>query len=100
MLFAMLSTYIVTYDIADAKRLRRVFKTMKNWGNHLQFSVFECQLAPVDLLQCQSQLQDIINNAHDQILFINLGPSDGRGDRTIDSLGLAYSPFDSSTTIV
>lgn len=93
-------TYIVTYDIADPKRLRKVFKTMKNWGNHLQFSVFECQLTKVGLLECQSELQEIINCSQDQILFINLGKSDGRGDRTIDALGIAYCPFDSSTTIV
>ena len=48
----------------------------------------------------KTSIEDAINNAHDQILFINLGPSDGRGDRTIESLGIAYSPFDSSTTII
>ena len=57
----MQNSYLVTYDIADAKRLRQVFKTMKNWGNHIQFSVFECQLTKIDLLECQSELQEIIN---------------------------------------
>ena len=49
----MQNSYLVTYDIADAKRLRQVFKTMKNWGNHIQFSVFECQLTKIDLLECR-----------------------------------------------
>lgn len=40
----MRNTYIVSYDIADPKRLRQVFKTRKAWGDHLKFSVFECQV--------------------------------------------------------
>lgn len=36
----MRNTYIVSYDIADPKRLRKVSKTMKAWGDHLQYSVF------------------------------------------------------------
>ena len=96
----MQNSFLVTYDIADAKRLRQVFKTMKNWGNHIQYSVFECQLTKVGLLECQSELQDIINNAHDQILFVNLGPSDGRGDRVIQSLGKSYCGIDSSSTVI
>lgn len=96
----MLRTYIVSYDIADAKRLRQVFKTMKDWGDHIQFSVFQCQLTKTDLLQCQSQLQDIINNAHDQVLFIDLGPTDGRGDRVITALGKPHHNIDSASTII
>ena len=32
-------TYIVCYDICDDKRLRQVFKTMRSYGDHLQYSV-------------------------------------------------------------
>ena len=49
-LLTMRNTYIVSYDISDSKRLRRVFKTLRNWGDHLQFSVFECQLSRMDLV--------------------------------------------------
>ena len=38
-------TYIVTYDIADARRWRRVFKTMNGFGEWLQLSVFQCRLS-------------------------------------------------------
>jgi len=37
----MRTTYLVCYDITDDKRLRRVFKSCKNYGDHLQYSVFE-----------------------------------------------------------
>ncbi len=39
----MRQSYLVTYDIADEKRLRKVFKIMRGYGDHLQYSVFECQ---------------------------------------------------------
>ncbi len=38
----MRATYLVCYDVANDKRLRKVFKTCGNFGDHLQFSVFEC----------------------------------------------------------
>ena len=44
----MRTTYLVCYDIANDKRLRRVFKVCKNYGDHLQFSVFECDLNPAE----------------------------------------------------
>jgi len=37
--------YIVAYDIADQKRWRGVFRTMKGYGRWLQLSVFQCRLS-------------------------------------------------------
>ncbi|MFA7096009.1 MAG: CRISPR-associated endonuclease Cas2, partial [Gammaproteobacteria bacterium] len=37
--------YIVSYDIADAKRWRAVFKIMKGYGEWLQLSVFQCRMS-------------------------------------------------------
>ena len=49
----MRSTYLVCYDISDDKRLRKVFQAMRNFGDHLQYSVFECQFTEVGLVKCQ-----------------------------------------------
>ena len=38
-------THIVTYAISDTQRWRRVFKTMKGFGDWLQLSVFQCRLS-------------------------------------------------------
>ena len=46
----MRSSYLVCYDISNDKRLRQVFKTMRGYGDHLQYSVFECQLTSTDLI--------------------------------------------------
>ena len=96
----MRTTYIVSYDIADAKRLRRVFKTCKNFGDHLQFSVFECDLSPVERVRMESELKELIHHGEDQVLFIALGPSESRAERSIRSLGKTYSKFDAPCYVV
>ena len=90
----MRNSFIVTYDICEAKRLRQVFKTMKNWGDHLQYSVFECELSRAELITLKNELREIIHHVEDQVLFIDLGPSDGRGDRVVEALGQAYVQLD------
>lgn len=96
----MRQTILVCYDIRDDKRLRRVFRTMRDYGDHLQYSVFECQFTPIDLAKCRHALGEIINHREDQVLFIDLGPAAGRGDRVITSLGQAYTGFDSACIVV
>ncbi len=96
----MRTTYLVCYDICDPKRLRKVFQTMRNYGDHLQYSVFECQLTEVDLVRCKAELSEIIDHQEDQVLFVNLGPSEGRGERVITALGKPYSPVDSPCYVI
>ncbi|WP_009963684.1 MULTISPECIES: CRISPR-associated endonuclease Cas2 [Verrucomicrobium] len=93
-------TYLVCYDIADDKRLRKVFKVCKNHGTHLQYSVFECDLNPRERTRLERELRDVIKHDEDQVLFVSLGPSEGRGDRVIASVGLPYARFDAPCYVV
>ena len=34
---------VISYDIRSDKRRNRVFKTLKNFGQWMQYSVFECE---------------------------------------------------------
>jgi CRISPR-associated protein Cas2 len=96
----MRSSYLVCYDICDEKRLRRVFKIMRGWGDHLQYSVFECQLTPSDFIRLRGELADEIHHTEDQVLFVNLGPAEGRGDRVITALGKPYTRVDAPCFVV
>ncbi len=96
----MRNSYLVCYDISDDKRLRRVFKTMRGWGDHLQFSVFECQLTPTDLVRLRAELNAIIHHLEDQVLFVLLGPAEGRGERVITALGKPYTRVDAACIVV
>ena len=96
----MRHTYLVCYDISDDKRLRKVFKTMRDFGDHLQYSVFECQFTPTDLARCRHALSEVIHHHADQVLFVDLGLTEGRGDRVITALGQAYSPIDAPCYVI
>ena len=76
----MRSHYIVSYDISDPTRLRRVYKTMRDFGDGIQFSVFACQLSDRDRATLECRLLDIINQREDQIIFVKLGPVVDDGD--------------------
>jgi CRISPR-associated protein Cas2 len=93
-------SYLVCYDISNPKRLRNVFKFLRDFGDHLQFSIFECQLTPKDLAACRAGLSQIIHHNEDQVLFVNLGPAAGRGDRVITALGKPYTTIDAPCIIV
>ena len=90
----MRTTYLVCYDIANDKRLRRVFKTCKNFGEHLQFSVFECDLNPGEKAEMEGALGKLIKHDEDQVIFVTLGPAEGRGERLITAMGLPYTKLD------
>ena len=87
-------TYLVCYDIADDKRLKRVFKTCKNFGDHLQYSIFECDLNDAEKVTLETALKEVIDQKKDQVIFVRLGPAEGRGDRVITALGLPYVNLD------
>lgn len=96
----MRNTYIVCYDVADQKRLRRVFKVCKDFGQHLQFSVFECDLTASEKLLFEEKLAAEIKREEDQILFIRLGPAEQRGQREITAIGLPYVNVDAACFVV
>jgi CRISPR-associated protein Cas2 len=73
---------------------------MRGYGDHLQFSIFECQLTAMDLARCRAELAVIIQHKEDQVLFVNLGPAEGRGDRVITALGKPYTAVDAPCIIV
>ena len=94
------TTYIVCYDITNDKRLRKVFKICKNHGTHLQYSVFECDLTLRERAALERELKAVIKHDEDQVLFISLGPAEGRGDRVIAALGTPYARFDAPCYVV
>ncbi len=96
----MRTTYLVCYDIADAKRLRKVFRTCGNFGDHLQFSVLECDLNSAEKIELEAELSETINHDEDQVIFVGLGPSERRGDRVITALGLPYTKLDAPCYVV
>jgi CRISPR-associated protein Cas2 len=84
--------YFITYDIADPKRLRLVFRIMKGAGEHVQLSVFRCDLSERQVEELLSDLQQVIQPREDQVLVIDLGPTRGVPAYQVRALGRAYDP--------
>jgi CRISPR-associated protein Cas2 len=69
---------LVSYDVAisspgGARRLRRVAKTCLNFGQRVQFSVFECVVEPAQWVVLRNQLESIIDKEHDSLRYYYLG---------------------------
>lgn len=59
--------YVVAYDIPDDKRRNRLFKTMKGFGIHTQFSLFECSLSDKEFEAMVEKIQKLIDKSEDDI---------------------------------
>ncbi len=96
----MRQTYIVTYDVSDPKRLRKVFRLMKGYGDHVQLSVFRCELTPRRLVELRAALTREIHHDEDQVIFVDVGPEDGRAATAISAMGRAYRTPERSAIVV
>ena len=92
--------YVVTYDICDPRRLRAVLNVMKGYGDHLQYSVFRCDLSDMRLAQLRAALLEMIDVSVDQVMFIDVGPTEGRAATAIVTIGCGLRPADDGAVIV
>jgi CRISPR-associated protein Cas2 len=81
------NTFLVAYDISDPKRLNRVARLLCGRGWRIQRSIFLCRLNARNLVELRAELNEVIDSRNDQVLFVDLGPSDGRGAAAISSIG-------------
>jgi len=69
---------LVSYDIGmddkgGARRLRKVAKICKDYGQRVQYSVFECSLDPAQWMMVRHKLINAINEEKDSLRFYFLG---------------------------
>jgi len=69
---------LVTYDVAvtekgGQRRLRRVAKACKDWGQRVQFSVFECIVDPAQWAVLRQRLMEEMDVEKDSMRFYFLG---------------------------
>jgi CRISPR-associated protein Cas2 len=69
---------LVSYDVATSddggqRRLRRVAKICKNYGQRVQYSVFECIVDPAQWTLLRKKLEDQIEPSKDSLRYYFLG---------------------------
>jgi len=91
--------YIVTYDISEPRRWRRVFKLMNGYGEWLQLSVFQCRLTRKRKVELQAALAELINHNADHVLLLDLGHAD-KVELRVTSLGKVFSAVERQPVII
>jgi len=86
----MRNVFLVCYDVCNDKRLKKVYKAMRGYGDHLQLSVFRCELSARERAEMIAELSPLIAHGEDQVLIIDIGPADGRASLVFDSIGKPY----------
>jgi CRISPR-associated protein Cas2 len=81
--------FLVTYDITADRRRDRVFRALRDVGDHMQYSVFMCDLNEREYIQLRVRLRERINSAEDQILIVDLGPSERETVERVEAMGRA-----------
>lgn len=83
----MRNVYLVAYDVADAKRLRRTYQIMLGHGDPVQYSIFYCELSPIERQRLKEHLWEVLVWDEDRVLIVDLGPVGGRGDDSLEFWG-------------
>lgn len=92
--------WLVAYDIRDDVRLRRVHDIVRSHGERLQYSVFLCDLTPIEKLNLRSALREVVNQHADSVVFIDLGEPDRPGSAAIEFMGTSLPlPTDGPTIV-
>ena len=92
---------LVSYDVATAdsagqRRLRRVAKICKNYGQRVQYSVFECLVDPAQWTMLRQRLEDVIDPSEDSLRFYFLGAN---WQRRVEHVG-AKPSFDQEGPLI
>lgn len=69
---------LVSYDVrtddeAGRRRLRRVARACQDWGQRVQYSVFECEVDPAQWAALKARLLAEIDVERDSLRFYYLG---------------------------
>lgn len=69
---------LVSYDVAvttagGKRRLRRIAKECQNYGQRVQYSVFECVVDPAQWTKLKTKLEHLIDEETDSLRYYYLG---------------------------
>jgi len=92
---------LISYDVqttspGGARRLRRIARACQDYGQRVQFSVFECEVAPDQWVMLRARLLAEMDMARDSLRFYFLGAA---GKRRIEHVG-AKSAIDFDSHLI
>lgn len=58
---------LVSYDVTHTKTRTRIARALEAYGERVQYSVFECQLTPVQFRRLYRRLERLVREAPDEV---------------------------------
>lgn len=95
-MLVLVSYDVSTIDKKGQRRLRRVAKVCQNYGQRVQYSVFECVVDPAQWTALRQRLIDEIKLEEDSLRFYYLGSN---WKRRIEHVG-AKETFDQEGPLI
>lgn len=74
-MMVLVSYDVSTRDSGSDKRLRRLAKACRDYGQRVQYSVFEIEVDTAQWVSLKQRLMDLIDPAQDSLRFYYLGKS-------------------------
>ena len=81
---------LVTYDVSfkdsetGAKRLRKIAKLCRDYGQRVQYSVFEVEVDPAQWVSLKSKLLGAMDESIDSLRFYHMGSN---WERRVEHIG-------------
>ncbi|MCB0165224.1 MAG: CRISPR-associated endonuclease Cas2 [Anaerolineae bacterium] len=88
---------LISYDIPDDKRRNKIAKILEDYGERVQYSVFECDLSARHYQKLVKELQAVMDDAADSL---RLYPLCADCKTKVTALGQAQPPAEPPTVYI
>jgi CRISPR-associated protein Cas2 len=61
--------HLISYDVRDAKRLRKVARLLEGYGTRVQYSVFRCRIDRLALEKLRWELSQVLDEVDDLLVI-------------------------------
>ena len=64
--------YLITYDIENDKRRKKISDELEAFGYRVNYSVFECELNQTKLRKLKEKIEELVDVNYDSVRFYHI----------------------------
>ena len=64
--------YLITYDIENDKRRKKISDELEAFGYRVNYSVFECELNQTKLRKLREKIEELVDIKYDSVRFYHI----------------------------
>ncbi len=88
--------YLCAYDVLSSRegdrRRAKLYELLLNYGEHVQYSVFLCELSESERIRLLGAARHILHEREDQLLVLDIGPESLEWESRLECLGKSWTP--------